>query len=399
MPSRRSFLSFAAGAGLLALSGSGAAAQEVKIAGFDETATHIDETKPWVKYSDRKVRVGLVGFGCCRFSSQFGLQSHPNAEVVAVSDLIPERCNALAAEVKCEKKYPSLEEMLKDDSVEAIYIATDAPSHCRQAINILKAGKHVATAVPAMFGNLDDAMELYETAKAHPELVYAMFETTAYRDSCYAMRQLYRAGAFGKMIYSEGEYYHYHVSQIASYNDWRVGLPPQFYPTHSNGFYVCVTGGAFTEVSCMGMRSVLEPYQPDVNVYKNPFGTEVAMFRTSEGGMARMAVSWDTPSFEGEKGRCRGQFGSFEDSFQGIPSSQESAKNVSILKPALPPGVPAGGHGGSHGYLGSNFIDSILQKRLPMVDICKALNLSVAGYMAHQSALKDGELMKIPQFT
>jgi hypothetical protein len=33
-----------------------------------------------------------------------------------------------------------------------------------------------------------------------------------------------------------------------------------------------------------------------------------------------------------------------------------------------------------------------------MVDIVAALNLTVAGVVAHQSALKDGELMKIPQF-
>ena len=34
---------------------------------------------------------------------------------------------------------------------------------------------------------------------------------------------------------------------IPSYKDWRVGLPPQWYPTHSNAYYVGVTGGSFTE--------------------------------------------------------------------------------------------------------------------------------------------------------
>lgn len=33
-----------------------------------------------------------------------------------------------------------------------------------------------------------------------------------------------------------------------------------------------------------------------------------------------------------------------------------------------------------------------------MVDIVKAVNLTVPGIVAHQSALKDGELMKIPQY-
>jgi hypothetical protein len=76
---------------------------------------------------------------------------------------------------------------------------------------------------------------------------------------------------------------------IDSYKGWRIGLPPQWYPTHSNAYYVCVTGGSFTEVSCMGIPSVIEHLKPENNPYKNAFGTEIALFRTSEGGMARMA--------------------------------------------------------------------------------------------------------------
>jgi hypothetical protein len=44
------------------------------------------------------------------------------------------------------------------------------------------------------------------------------------------------------------------------------------------------------------------------------------------------------------------------------------------------------------------FVMAILQDREPLVDIAMALNLTVSGIVAHQSALKDGEWMKIPQF-
>ncbi len=72
-------------------------------------------------------------------------------------------------------------------------------------------------------------------------------------------------------------------------------------PTHSNAFHNCITGGSFTEVSCMGMPSALAHLKPENNPYENPFGTEIALFRTSEGGTARMAVSWDTPGDHGER--------------------------------------------------------------------------------------------------
>jgi hypothetical protein len=67
-------------------------------------------------------------------------------------------------------------------------------------------------------------------------------------------------------------------------------------------------------------------------------------------------------------------------------------------RPPLPPGVPAGGHGGSHGRLTDEFISSILQDRKPLVDIVMALNMTVGGIVAHQSAMRGGEWLKIPQY-
>jgi hypothetical protein len=143
----------------------------------------------------------------------------------------------------------------------------------------------------------------------------------------------------------------------------------------------------------MGIPSIVEHLQPGNNRYKNPYGSEIALFRTSEGGMARMGVSWDTPGDGGERGRIRGQKGSFYGKYEGLESSLPHLK-----RPPLPPGVPLGGHGGSHGFLCNEFITSILQDRKPLVDVSIALNLTVAGIVAHHSALNDVELMKIPQF-
>ncbi|MFA6466065.1 MAG: hypothetical protein WCT30_09945, partial [Desulfurivibrionaceae bacterium] len=63
-----------------------------------------------------------------------------------------------------------------------------------------------------------------------------------------------------------------------------------------------------------------------------------------------------------------------------------------------PPGVEPGGHNGSHGYLTNEFVEAILLDRMPLVDIAQALNLTVAGIVAHQSAMRNGELLKIPQY-
>jgi len=391
--SRRGFfLKAGALAGAAALGSRQFARAEPSIQGFEKAAVDPNVSKGWQSVSDRKIRVGIVGYGVCKFGSAFGFQDHPNVEIVAVSDLFPDRCAELARECRCQKTYPSLEELVKDDNIEAVFVTTDAPSHARHVIEALKHGKHVASAVPAVFGSLEDADRLFAAVKKSG-LKYMMFETSSFHEDLYAMRQIYDAGGLGRLVYSEGEYYHYMEQPIPSYKDWRVGLPPQWYPTHSNAYYGAVTRGSFTEVSCEGMPSLVGHLQPSHNRYQNRFGTEIAMFRTSEGGMSRMAVSWDTPGVGGEMGRVRGQKGSFYGKYEGL---EKSLPNT--LRPPLPPGVAPGSHGGSHGYLMNEFVTAILQDRPPLVDIHMALNLTVAGIVAHHSALKDGELLKIPQF-
>jgi len=367
---------------------------DAKILGEAGVQTAERSKAEWKPVSDRKIRVGIAGYGVCRFGAAFGFQDHPNVTIAAVTDLQPDRCQELAKRCRCEKTYPSLEEMVKDDSIEAVFVATDAPSHAQHCIEVLKHGKHVATAVPAVFGSVEDAHKVAEAVKASG-LKYMMFETSAFRADCYAMQHLYRSGAFGRLLYCEGEYFHYMAKPIDSFREWRVGLPPQWYPTHSNAYYVCVTGGSFTEVSCMGMPSIIEQLQPQNNRYKNPFGTEVALLRTKEGGMARMAVSWDSRGPGGETGRVRGEQGAI---WNKLADEKETKKPPLVVLPPLPPSVAPGGHGGSHGPLMNEFVTAILEDRKPLVDVSMALNLTVPGIVAHQSALKNGELLKIPQF-
>ncbi len=355
--------------------------------------TNLRGQKPWVPVSDRKVRFGIVGYGVCQFGAAFGFQDHPNVEIVAVSDLFPDRRSGLAKACRCEKSYESLEVLVKDPKIEAVFVATDAPSHARHAIEVLRHGKHVMTAVPAVWGSLEDAGRLVETVR-QTGLKYMMAETSFFHEDCHAMRQVYRAGGFGRLVYSEGEYYHYLDAPIGSYKNWRIGCPPLWYPTHSTAYYIGVTGKRFTAVSCGGFRGGLPMFHGGANQYKNPFSDEVALFQTSEGGTSRMSMCTSIYGKVEETGRVFGQRGWMEGTqYRG------TAKNLPDLsRPPLPPTVPAGGHGGSHGYLCHEFVTAILEDREPLVSVEEALAMTVPGIIAHQSAMKDGETLKIPQF-
>lgn len=403
--SRRGFLQGVGGAGaflgIAGIAGHGAAAETPQdaagkvIPGFGNAQTDPNAAKGWQPVSDRKIRVGIAGYGLCQFGGAFFYQTHPNVEVVAATDLDPQRCAALAKAVGARKTYASCEEMIKDKRIEAVFIATDAPSHARLAIMALGHGKHVVSAVPAVFGfEAEDEAERLFNAVKKSGMQYMMNETSAFHEDLYAKRMQYQAGALGKIIYSEGEYYHDGVGTLGSYNPengkidqfgWRRALPPMWYPTHATAYYVAITGGRLTEVSGLGTTSLYPEYKDGNNAHKNPFGTEVAMFKTSEGGISRMAVSWDMKNAQGEQGRVYGQ--------------KPHNNSIEGTRPALPPSIGAGGHGGSHGQLTNHFIESMLLDKKPIVDVSEALNMTLAGVIAHKSALRQGEWMKIPQYS
>ena len=428
--SRRSFVG--AGAAMFAAAGCksvmGPSKDGKLIAGFEQTESRGDVSQPWEPYSDRKVRIAIAGEGVCSFGSAFGYQDHPNAEVIACTDLDPAKCAKLQQRVRAKRTYASCEELLeKEKEIDAIYIATDAPSHFRLATKALQRGLHVVSAVPALFGIEQlDMIPDFLAALKKSGCVYQMNETSAYHADLYAMRKIYEAGYMGEIVYAEGEYFHSDTYGkldslwIPSYNNWRLGLPPQYYPTHSNAYYTCVTHKRFTEVSCAGVPSLYKYFQAANNRYKNPFGSEIALFRGEEGAAVRMCVTWVTPSRRGEEGRVWGQKGSFEQE-RFNASSQKLRKadptrptlkadhyegwfekevyGLNLLKPQLPPQLKAGHHGGSSGYLTEDFLKSILVKgHKPCVDAVTALNTTVAGIYAHMSAMKGGETLKIPSF-
>ena len=44
------------------------------------------------------------------------------------------------------------------------------------------------------------------------------------------------------------------------------------------------------------------------------------------------------------------------------------------------------------------FITAIIEGRDPLVDVYEALAMTVPGIVAHQSALRDGERLPVPQY-
>jgi hypothetical protein len=60
--------------------------------------------------------------------------------------------------------------------------------------------------------------------------------------------------------------------------------------------------------------------------------------------------------------------------------------------------IQGGGHGGSHPHLVHEFVSSILEGRPSFPDLYQSLNWTCAGICAHESALRGGEIVPLPDF-
>ena len=86
---------------------------------------------------------------------------------------------------------------------------------------------------------------------------------------------------------------------------------------------------------------------------------------------------------------------------RGRPVTIERVK-VPDQADVLPPSITRftqRGHGGSHPHLAHEFVRSIVEGRSPAIDAHTSANWTAPGICAHESALRDGELVDIPDYS
>ncbi len=365
-----------------------------------------------------RLRLGVIGG---RFGTTFQFHEHPQCVVVAVSDLRPERRAALQKVYRCDQAYDSLDQLLQDPRVEAIFLATPAPDHVRHTLQALRAGKHVLCAVPAAM-TLQECGELRDAVRKSG-LTYMMAETSYWQQATISARQFFQQGKFGTIYNTESRYHHAGLETLWFENGqptWRHGLPPMHYPTHCTAHLISVTGERLTEVSCLGWGDG-DPVLKG-NPYNNPFWNETAQFRTNRGNAMQVQIWWRGAHRGTERAHYYGDKMSFafpDPNGIGavvVRAGKQTEKDSGGFERQLPafesyiipewwktdllpePLRHNSGHEGSHTFITHEFVDAVIRQRRPAVNVDEAIAYTAPGIVAHQSALKDGERLKIPSF-
>jgi len=387
------------------------------------------------------IRLGVCGVGAFaeRFIPLF--DAHPDVENVMLCDLDKEKLDAKCEKFGIEDRCGSLDELCETD-VDAIAIITQHHLHGPQAVQALKAGKHVYSAVPSAI-SVEEITELVRTVE-ETGLIYMIGETSYYYPCAIYCRMRYEQGDFGHIVYGEGEYYHDYSHGMYDVHKWRhgadweryYGMPPMFYPTHSTSMIVSVTGAYATHVSGMGFvdRHPDNLYAREDNVWKNPFSNETMLCRMSDGSMSRisefrrighpgtvgMSLYGTECSYEEQVGarmwvtkdratcedvsdllECRSiPASAAEGEMAKVTSTDGTHLGVSEVHPVnrLPKeftGLP-NGHNGSHQFLVDDFVTACVTGERPPNSVWDAARYLIPGLVAHESALQGGVLLEVP---
>ncbi len=152
-----------------------------------------------------KVRIGIVGAGNIATNSHMPAYAACDAaEIAAVADINLERAQAFAKRFGIPHAYSSVEEMLANESIDAVDICTWNCGHTPVAIAAANAGKHVFCEKP-----LADSLENALAVKAAVEKAGVRFllgVPSRFNPANALARELLDKGELGEIYYAKTSY-------------------------------------------------------------------------------------------------------------------------------------------------------------------------------------------------
>lgn len=408
------------------------------------------------------ISLGLVGLGAFGKAFAPLFKNHPLVDRVGFCDREPDILATFANDPFYADKFNGRDVFASLDAIcradfDALVIITQPWLHAPQCIQAMESGKHVYSAVPIISipddGEILDWCDKLVNTVKRTGMHYMLGETTYFRPQAMYCRRRAAEGAFGDFVYAEGEYMHdveealrlvqHRRTASASGKEWLqireqyrsrgIKAGPMHYPTHSTSGPICVMRTHAVKATAYGWQNrTRDPYFDD-----SAFSNEMALFKMANGAAVRILEMRETPGRPGEGSetfRIFGTLGSFSENrwfsvkrpdfnaidLDNLPKPETTSLDPGAMFDPLPPEVELAfkkvayrdldapallkadfqpwGHGGSHPYLVHEFVDAVANNRKPAINIWEAVRYMAMGVAAHQSALKDGETVTVPDW-
>lgn len=367
----------------------------------------------------KQITVVIVGMG---FGKEFIpiYQQHPAIKRVGICTRNRATLDALKEKFNLDEDllFTNYEDVPKRDDVDAIHIVTPVPEHAKMTLASLNAGKHTACTIP-MAMTVEDCKAIVE-AKRKAGKVYMMMETALYtREFLYGLN-LAETGQLGRIQFVRGS--HIQDMSMEGWDEYWKGFPPMLNGTHAISPLLRINNTKAATVVCHGSGKLSDDL---AKRYGSPFAVETATFTLKNSDVVAEATRslFDVVRQYRESYDVYGTKMSFEweqlqDEEHVIFDGGENARRLDVpdTDPLLIPEIAhftkrekiddpnhvsflqGAGHGGSHPHLVQEFLAAIVEGRDSAVDAHIAANYTCAGICAHESAMKGGVRIDIPDF-
>jgi predicted dehydrogenase len=329
----------------------------------------------------------------------------PECRLTAACDPDADALEAFGARFADVRPFSRYQDML-EAGLDMVVVASPMPAHCQQTVDALEAGCHVLQEV-SLGQNIDECRRIYEAVQAHPRQRFMLAENCCYWAHIRSWQGLWRQGLLGELLHAEAEYIHDVRVLMREPNGqptWRNVLPPIHYCTHSLGPLLAVTGDRCVAACGLATPSRLEPGE-------GRYDLEVGIFRTAGGATIKVLAGFRVvrePSFHyysiyGTRGSLETarppaplRTHAYLDGIEHLQGMMEIPLGTDV--PRAPAGAAAGGHGTAEYYMVKDFVEAVRDGREPPLGIRQALEMSLPGLCAHQSALEGGRPVEIPHW-
>jgi len=365
----------------------------------------------------KPINVAIIGLG---FGAEFIpiYKKHPHANIMAICQRNETKLNETGDAFGIEHRYTDFDELLKNPDIDAVHINTPIQNHAEQSLKALRAGKHVACTVP-MATTVEECRQIVEAVE-ETGLTYMMMETVIYSREFLFVKEMYEKGDLGKIQFLRAS----HQQEMAGWPGYWEGLPPMHYATHCVGPVLALPKAEAEYVSCFGSGRIDENL---ISKYGSPFAIETCHIKLKDSDLSAEVTRslFNTARQYRESFDVYGSKKSFEwtliEHEESVIHTGEQPSKVKIPDYAhlLPKEIQnfttagvyddddnqhlsfiqGAGHGGSHPHLVHEFITALIEGRDPYPNARQSANITCVGIIAHESAMKGGELMRLPEFT
>ncbi len=301
-----------------------------------------------------KIKWGLIGCGdIARKRIAPALRDSESGELIAVSRAQPDLAESFAKEFGARKWYADWNELLRDDEVDAVYIATPVHLHAAQAIAAAAAGKHVLCEKP-MAMNVSECDQIIDACRSHRVKLgvayYRHFYPVVER-----IKKIIKAGEIGTPVLVQVNAFEWFDPAAGDPRSWLLkpglsGGGPMFdFGCHRIEVLTNIFG-PITDVQAMFANTLFDREVED---------TASALFRFERGAVALLAVSHaaadpkDSLDIFGSQGSIRVSI-----------LNEGKLRVVGKLGERYEAHPPAAN---LHAPLIENFVDAVLTDREPMV--------------------------------